>query len=229
MARSKLTVLERFLTFVSPEPNSGCWLWLGQTGEGYGRMQRPAGLSYMAHRIAYEEMRGPIPEGLEIDHLCRVRCCVNPDHLEAVTKSENIRRGVAGIRAGERMRAKTHCPQGHPYNEENTHIRTGIHAGGRECIACTQKRSVDNWAVIKAARGPTPPRKPRTHCLRGHELAPDNTLSNSSGRQCRICIRNRENARNKKLSAARGSTRKISDTTHPGVATGGNAISGFSD
>lgn len=71
---------------------SGCWLWLGalNTG-GWGQVKRQGFENYV-HRIAYTELVGPIPEGLEIDHLCHVRNCVNPDHLEAVTQLENLRR-----------------------------------------------------------------------------------------------------------------------------------------
>ncbi len=74
------------------------------------------GRSYKAHRVIYEWIKGSIPEGLELDHLCRDRSCVNPWHLEPVTHLENIRRGLGG----QNSRAKIHCPQGHPYDEENT-------------------------------------------------------------------------------------------------------------
>lgn len=86
-------------------------------------------LAVHAHRLAYEAVKGPIPAGLQIDHLCRVRNCVNPDHLEAVTQQENVRRG----RVGENTRSKTHCPQGHPYDEANTYRNP---AGSRNCRTC---------------------------------------------------------------------------------------------
>src|SRR6516164_7314046 len=76
-----------------PEPNSGCWLWFGvQTKDGYGRWGGGANRK-LAHRISYERAKGPVPIGMQIDHLCRVRCCVNPDHLEVVTPLENNARG----------------------------------------------------------------------------------------------------------------------------------------
>lgn len=117
-------VAERFLRLVSEEPNSGCWLWLGCTDpKGYGHF-RLNGSICKAHRVAYELFVGPIPFGLQLDHLCRVKGCVNPAHLEAVTNSENQRRtrgrrplwGLAAIEA-----KRTHCPQGHPYSESNTY------------------------------------------------------------------------------------------------------------
>lgn len=75
------------------EPNSGCWLWAGaDNGVGYGKFR-----GKYAHRVSYEMRHGSIPTGLHIDHLCRVRCCVNPDHLEPVTNKENAQRGDTGI------------------------------------------------------------------------------------------------------------------------------------
>ena len=90
-----------------------------------------------AHRLAYELVKGPISDGLQIDHLCRNRACINPDHLEAVTQRENILRGegVAALNA-----RKTHCPQGHAYDEENTLILTGRQAGARRCQICARDR-----------------------------------------------------------------------------------------
>ncbi len=95
---------------------SGCWLWTGcLTDGGYGRI-RVDGVELKVHRLSYELFIGPIPEGLDIDHLCRVRRCANPEHLEPVTRSVNLQRGVWP------NSAKTHCPQGHPYTEANTYV-----------------------------------------------------------------------------------------------------------
>lgn len=117
-----------------PEPNTGCWLWLGQLRDGYGRLHSDGKL-LQAHRVSYEAFVCDIPDGLQIDHLCRVRCCVNPEHLEPVTQLENVRRGDAagGRFAAAFQRAKTHCPKGHPYSEENTEHRK---VGSRRCRAC---------------------------------------------------------------------------------------------
>lgn len=85
---------------------TGCWLWTRDTSNtyGYGRFKMP-GRYAVAHRVAYESVRGPIGSGLDLDHLCRVRHCINPAHLEPVTKAENVRRGLVG--QGE-MRGERH-------------------------------------------------------------------------------------------------------------------------
>ena len=90
---------------------------------GYGRIHRTASFE-MAHRVAYEQAKGPIPKGLEIDHLCRNRACVQPEHLEAVTHQENMRRAAL---------LKTTCPQNHVYDEANTYID---YRGNRRCRQC---------------------------------------------------------------------------------------------
>lgn len=101
-----------------------CWFWTGavQTN-GYGCWSRD-GKRVLTHRVAYVELVGPIPEGLQIDHLCRKRLCCNPAHLEPVTAGENIRRGEPATR--------TRCIHGHDYTPENT-IRTGSKRACREC------------------------------------------------------------------------------------------------
>lgn len=120
-----------FCARIEPEPTSGCWLWTGRTNNyGYGlaqyggRSARRRG----AHVVVWELLEGLVPDGLELDHLCRNRMCVSPWHLEPVTHIVNIRRG----RGGQQWVAKTHCPHGHPYDEANTiHYR-----GHRFCRAC---------------------------------------------------------------------------------------------
>lgn len=85
--------MDYFTERCSFEPNTGCWLWLRCVNHhGYGSLGF-GGKTYLAHRFSYEKFNGPIPAGYEIDHLCRVRCCVNPQHLEAVTNRENVIRG----------------------------------------------------------------------------------------------------------------------------------------
>jgi len=90
---------ERFLEKVIPEPNSGCWIWLGTVQKnGYARTAFGSRNSGLAHKWSYLNFVGAVPAGLELDHRCRVRCCVNPKHLEAITHLENMRRGAAARR-----------------------------------------------------------------------------------------------------------------------------------
>lgn len=118
--------VERFEQKAIPEPNSGCWLWTGMLAHGYGRFRHGQRLVY-AHRFSHEHYKGPIPNGMEVDHLCRVTSCVNPDHLEAVTPLENIRRRYFLI---------THCRHGHEFTHENTYYNQNH----RKCRACNTER-----------------------------------------------------------------------------------------
>lgn len=114
-----------------------CWLWKGKAlCHGYGQITSNY-RHLMAYRVAYELLVGPIPPGLEIDHLCRVPLCVNPAHLEPVTRRENILRGLNPAAVNAR---KTHCIRGHEFNSENTRIRLD---GKRTCRECerTGKRA----------------------------------------------------------------------------------------
>lgn len=124
--KPRIAVEERFWRKVNK--TSTCWLWTGTCPLGYGQFTIRAGIKVKAHRFAYEALIGPIPDGMELDHLCRVKNCVNPGHLEPVTAQENIRRGVP-FRAS---RLKTQCVNGHPYTEETT---SWWH-GRRHCRVC---------------------------------------------------------------------------------------------
>ena len=103
----------------------GCWLWTGAVNNGYGRLYCDGRLVY-AHRAVYEEMVGPIPDGRQLDHRCRVTRCVNPAHLEPVSNRENGRRGIKGV-------LTTQCPNGHVYTDENTMRRPNGHRRCRRC------------------------------------------------------------------------------------------------
>lgn len=113
------------------EKTEGCWIWIGaRRGRNgcYGRFE-VGGVAITAHRISYRELRGPIPSGMTLDHLCRVTLCVNPDHLEIVTGRENTLRGVGASATNAR---KTACPRGHPYDG----VRLNKGSLMRRCIRC---------------------------------------------------------------------------------------------
>lgn len=132
------------------EPNGVCWEWAAsRKPNGYGQFGMPGRRSpQLAHRVAYELLVGPIPEGLCLDHLCRNRGCVNVDHLEPVTQGENTRRGFGGWRRSQNQRAQTHCKHGHEFAPENTRRD---HDGHRECRACTSRRGRQHYRLQKGA------------------------------------------------------------------------------
>lgn len=182
-----------------PEPNSGCFLWAGSlNGAGYG-----------GHRDAYEMVCGPVPEGMELDHLCRVKSCINPVHMEPVTHSENLRRASFPKRKGSKF-----CLRGHEFSPENTillavkdplmgdrikrNCRICINSSSRETKKQAYRRSVSH-AVIPMAL--------RTHCPKGHTYTVENTgvtvKATTTLRYCRQCKREATRLRDQRRREAK--------------------------
>jgi hypothetical protein len=124
---------QRFDSKWIPEPNSGCWIWIAHVDhKGYGKFS----IGYenmMAHRFSFTRVNGCIPDGMLLDHICRVRSCVNPDHLRVVTPRENTTKNSLGPTA--RNAAKTHCNNGHEFTPENTHT---FYVNGFLCRRCRE-------------------------------------------------------------------------------------------
>lgn len=150
-------IADRFWGKVDRRSSEECWLWTGnKIPAGYGQfrigsMADGTRRFAMAHRIAYELSIGPIPAALVLDHLCRTPLCCNPDHLEPVTRGENVRRGKTGkpeTNGGAIFnRAKEHCRNGHPYSTANTYVNPDGH---RSCKICSRLAS-QNYKIRKRA------------------------------------------------------------------------------
>lgn len=147
--RKPIPLAERIAANVVVDELTGCHVWQGMRQYGYGRIfigSRTLGnrTCAMAHRLSYEMQVGPIPDGLTLDHLCRNRACVNPEHLEPVTIAVNVLRGIAPSAMNAR---KAECYRGHAFTPENTYVN----AGKRYCRSCRRI----NDAAKKAARAET--------------------------------------------------------------------------
>jgi hypothetical protein len=146
MGPTGLTMEKRFWKRVNKTNN--CWYWDHENSFGYGKFgikTKKGWTMRWAHRVAYELVKGPIPKNLEIDHLCRNRLCVNPKHLEAVSKKENLLRGIGNPANNAR---KTHCSRGHEFTFENTrHPKNDIRK--RDCRKCNTIRTQNHRNKLK--------------------------------------------------------------------------------
>lgn len=203
--RKTKTVEERFMAKVDISGDGGCWNWIGSLNpQGYGQFcvvrTRPLG----AHRVAMMLFREhPITPGraLQIDHLCRNKRCVNPDHLEVVTARENILRALPFRRCAGPRRTETHCKRGHEFTEENTYV----YRGHRACRACHALAE-----TVRRRRIGVPSRDTdRTHCRHGHQLTADNLVMKRCGVNgkaypvCRSCYLASKRAYNARRVGAR--------------------------
>lgn len=129
------SLLSKIEAMSIPVPMSGCWVWLANTTQdGYASMWWQ-GITRRAHRAIYEEVKGPIPAGLHIDHICRVRCCVNPDHLRAVSPQFNV---LVGETVTAKNAARRACVAGHKLAGDNLLLVAG---GRRQCRECGRRRA----------------------------------------------------------------------------------------
>jgi hypothetical protein len=128
-------LVKRFWAKVDRGNPSECWEWIAyRDRHGYGRFNIDR-IPELAHRVSYRLLQGEIPNGMTLDHLCRNRACVNPAHLEPVSRGENVLRGMSGPAQNAR---KTHCKYGHAFTPENTYRMAD---GRRVCIACRRRNS----------------------------------------------------------------------------------------
>lgn len=168
-------VIDRLLAGIEYDTNGGCWLWgrAVNSKTGYGMIGVGGrGKHTTTHAAAYRALVGAVPPGLELDHLCRVRACCNPAHLEPGTHKVNMERGYSPSAISRRLGT---CLRGHPRSPENTHVDSDGHS---VCLACRRER------YRKSVGDPKPL---SIHCRRGHPRDEANLYVCDGQRFCRAC------------------------------------------
>lgn len=181
-----MRIIDRLMSKVTIGP--GCWEWqANKNTAGYGRLSIGGrdGRMVLAHRVAFEHFVGPVPEGRFVLHHCDNPACVRPDHLWlGDARSNAADRDHKGRHRTNGYERKTHCPMGHPYDEQNT-MRPP--SGGRMCRECCRE------ATRRWRRNNNPGSKPspaeRTQCPAGHPYDDENTYSYRGKRHCKECRR----------------------------------------
>ena len=179
--------LQRFWKYATPGSPSECWEWRGGRNRGYGAFSS-SGRLVGAHRWLYQELRGALPVGVQLDHLCSNQSCVHPAPLEPVTRKENILRGICPSAENAR---KQNCKAGHPLSGPNLRIRHTKRGAERFCVACSKERDRRYRPRTK------PPNRERTHCPAGHPYSGENLLVYGNRRHCRACRASRNASRRK--------------------------------
>lgn len=145
----RMPLIDRLERHTQRIPIAGCWVWDGASDyQGYGRINID-GRTMLAHRASYELHVGLIPAGLEIDHLCRNPSCINPAHLEPVTRKVNTDRGRCAEVHRHRFAAMTHCKNGHEYTKTNTYFNPSGHRNCKICRLNSSKRHMEKLYVNK--------------------------------------------------------------------------------